>query len=152
MKEYTTLCSRSQSLIGGCHRTFSLPRSATPVERPALQCTASQLWAFLREDAFDSSSAASRQRLSRQLHAGWHVDKLLLRLRVCVRLVCGVGCTPTRSFLIPHTATTCSHCVEMTKLILEKGLTLQLSPNVVETPHGIVYAMTLSTTLEPYLP
>ena len=38
-----------------------------------------------------------------------------------------------------------------TKPFLRKGLTLQLSPYVSETPNGIVYAMTLSTTLKPYL-
>ena len=32
-----------------------------------------------------------------------------------------------------------------TKPFLRKGLTLQLSPCVSETPNGIVYAMTLST-------
>ena len=38
-----------------------------------------------------------------------------------------------------------------TKPFLRKGLTLQLSPYVSETPNGIVYAMTLSTTLKLYL-
>ena len=38
-----------------------------------------------------------------------------------------------------------------TKLFLRKGLTLQLSPYVCETPNGIVYAMTLSTILKLYL-
>ena len=38
-----------------------------------------------------------------------------------------------------------------TKPFLRKGLTLQLSPYVSETPNGIVYAMMLSTTLKPYL-
>ena len=38
-----------------------------------------------------------------------------------------------------------------TKPFLRKGLTLQLSPYVCETPNGIVYAMMLSTTPIPYL-
>ena len=38
-----------------------------------------------------------------------------------------------------------------TKPFLRKGLTLQLSPYVSETPNGIVYAMMLSTTLKSYL-
>ena len=38
-----------------------------------------------------------------------------------------------------------------TKPFLRKGLTLQLSPYVSETPNGIVYAMTLSTILKLYL-
>ena len=83
---------------------------------------------------------------------GWYVDKLLLRLHICVRLVCGVGCTPTRSFLLPIYATTYVNCVGSPHIFFfEKGLTLQLSPYVSETPNGIVYAMMLSTTLKLYL-
>ena len=58
---------------------------------------------------------------------------------------------PQGPFCFPHTPTICHRVGMRHNFFFEKGLTLQLSPYVSETPNGIVYAMTLSTILTLYL-
>ena len=62
------------------------------------------------------------------------------------------GLHPHKVLFASSYATTYVNCVGSPhNFFFEKGLTLQLSPYMCETPNGIVYAMMLSTTLKPYL-
>ena len=84
---------------------------------------------------------------------GWVVCRQAIAKAPCLRAI-GLwrGLHPHKVLFASSYATTYVNCVGSPhNFFFEKGLTLQLSPYMCETPNGIVYAMMLSTTLKPYL-